>query len=229
MADTATSQPSTGAAWVFSTEKLLSPAAFVRQLDELATRHAKASAEKDPASETLLQELRTFVSQKKMHLRESCVDYRYEGDAHMGTEYSSVGDKFLNFALMSPSSMETTRHILTSVSALKLDQRSFKIKNNAVVQLNGHIGLAQGLVTPLPPTQEGESFKRVAYTLGWEARTSGYGSDRKPVRVYAPDLILGIKLALRGEGAGSYEATLVYESGAFFSGTKMCEMGLSRF
>ncbi|GAA5878316.1 hypothetical protein JCM1840_002377 [Sporobolomyces johnsonii] len=223
MADTAPPQPSAGAAWVFSTEKLLSPAAFMRQLDELATRHAKASAEKDPASETLLQELRTFGSQKKMHLQGSCVTYVSRENL------ISDFDERKSFTLLSPSLEETTLHVLTSDSVLKLDRRSLKVKRNAVVQLNGHIGIAHGLAFPSTPTQGGDPFNRVAYTLAVATRTSDWDYDSKSVRVYAPDLILGVEVTSRGGGAGSCQANLVYESGAFFSGTKMCEMGLSRF
>ncbi|GAA5878451.1 hypothetical protein JCM1840_002589 [Sporobolomyces johnsonii] len=233
MAGLAPPQPSAGAACVFEAEELLSPEAFVRQLEEVATRHAEASAKGDlPARATLAQELQKFGSQKKMHLRGSCVTYCYEGEwPPPGAEYSSAPwtSDDLSFTLLSPSLEETTRRVLSSSSNLKLDLHSFIVKSNAVVQLNGHIGLAQGLVTPFRLTPDGDSFHRVAYTLALATRPSGHGFDKKPVRVYAPDLILGVELTLGADGAGSCEASLVYESEAFLSGTKMCEMGVSRF
>ncbi|GAA5895253.1 hypothetical protein JCM5296_002024 [Sporobolomyces johnsonii] len=181
MAVIAPPQPSAGAACVFEAEELLSPEAFVSQLDELATRLAEAYAKEDlPVMATLKQELQKFESQKKMHLRGSCV-----------------------------------------TSNLKLDLHSLIVYHNAIVRLDGHIGLAIGLTCA---TGLDDNFQCAASTLA-----IGRGRFLKPVRVYAPELVLGVEFTLGGDGAGSCEATLVYESGAFLSGTKMCEMGLSSF
>ncbi|GAA5878447.1 hypothetical protein JCM1840_002588 [Sporobolomyces johnsonii] len=215
MADTAGSQSSADVACVFEAEELLSPEDYLRQLDDLARQYVTAFERRDPASETLWRRLESFGFYTKMYLPNQCFGYE--------SRRNNLSDEedMRWFAVLGPSLARTTRRVL-SRPHIKLELRLLRVDSHAIVRLDGHSGFAKDLFdAPRATHSQGpESFQRAASMLA--AATTG------TIRVYAPGLVVSTAM-VRADEPGQCHAILVYESGAFLSGTKMCEMGLSRF